>query len=134
YRVAFHFDPIVAYPNSERDYMDIIDKLMAQVPAKKNSFISMGGLRMTPALRTIARRRFPDDPMLCGEDVLSPDGRFRTFIPLRLRLYRALNDRFRKQGAEMPAYLCMEPATVHQRVFGAAPERPGAIGETLAAR
>jgi DNA repair photolyase len=132
YRVAFHFDPLIAYPGAERDYMQLIDQLLETVPPKQISFISMGGLRMTPTLRSAARRRFPADPMLCGEDVLAADGRFRTFTPLRLSLYRTLADRFRKAGAEFPAYLCMEPASVHETVFGAEPVRPATIGERLA--
>ncbi len=132
YRVAFHFDPLIAYPGAERDYVQLIDQLLDVVPPKKISFISMGGLRMTPNLRSAARSRFPGDPMLCGEDVLAADGRFRTFTPLRLSLYRALADRFRKAGAEIPAYLCMEPSSVHETVFGAAPVRPATIGERLA--
>jgi len=132
YRVAFHFDPLIAYPGAERDYVRLIDELLDSVPAKKISFISMGGLRMTPALRTIARHRFSTDPMLCGEDVLASDGRFRTFTPLRLKLYRTLEERFRKAGAEIPAYLCMEPASIHERVFGEAPIKPAGLGERLA--
>ncbi len=118
YRVAFHFDPLIAYPGAERDYARLIDELLDSVPAKKIAFISMGGLRMTPRLRGIARDRFPRDPMLCNEDVLASDGRFRTFTPLRLKLYRTLAERFRKAGAEIPSYLCMEPASIHERVFG----------------
>jgi spore photoproduct lyase len=132
YRVAFHFDPLIAYFGAERDYVRLIDELLEAVPPKKISFISMGGLRMTPALRTIARRRYSADPMLCGEDVLASDGRFRTFTPLRLKLYRTLAERFRKAGAEIPAYLCMEPASIHERVFGEAPIRPAGLGERLA--
>jgi len=132
YRVAFHFDPLIAYPDAERDYVRLIDQLMDIVPPKEIAFVSMGGLRMTPRLRGIARRRFPDDPMLCGEDVLAPDGRFRTFTPLRLSLYRTLAERFQKAGACIPAYLCMEPASVHEHVFGVAPSRPATIGERLA--
>ena len=132
YRVAFHFDPLIAYPDAERDYLLLIDELLDVVPPKQISFISMGGLRMTPRLRSAARGRFPNDPMLCGEDVLASDGRFRTFTPLRLSLYRALADRFKKAGAEIPAYLCMEPASVHEHVFGAVPARPATIGERLA--
>src|SRR5271168_5027547 len=86
YRVAFHFDPLIAYPDAERDYLALIDELLDSVPPRQISFISMGGLRMTPRLRGIARRRFAADPMLCGEDVLASDGRFRTFTPLRLKL------------------------------------------------
>jgi len=132
YRVAFHFDPLIAYREGERDYLQLIDELLDIVPPKQISFISMGGLRMTPRLRGATRHRFPNDPMLCGEDVLSTDGRFRTFTPLRLSLYRALADRFKRAGAEIPAYLCMEPASVHEHVFGAVPSRPATIGERLA--
>jgi spore photoproduct lyase len=132
YRVAFHFDPLIAYPGAERDYIRLIDELLEIIPPKKISFISMGGLRMTPTLRGIARRRFPADPMLCGEDVLASDGRFRTFTPLRLSLYRTLAERFRKSGAEVPAYLCMEQASIHERVFGGTPSRPAEISERLA--
>jgi spore photoproduct lyase len=132
YRVAFHFDPLIAYPEAERDYILLIDELLDVVPPKQISFISMGGLRMTPRLRGAARSRFPGDPMLCGEDVLASDGRFRAFTPLRVGLYRALAERFRKAGTEIPAYLCMEPASIHQHVFGAAPSRPATIGERLA--
>ena len=132
YRVAFHFDPLIAYPGAERDYLGLIDELLDTVAPKQISFISMGGLRMTPRLRGAARSRFPGDPMLCGEDVLASDGRLRTFTPLRLSLYRTLADRFRKAGAEIPAYLCMEAASVHESVFGAAPSRPAIIGNRLA--
>jgi spore photoproduct lyase len=132
YRVAFHFDPLIAYPEAERDYLQLIDELLDTIPPKQISFISMGGLRMTPRLRGTARSRFPDDPMLCGEDVLASDGRFRAFTPLRLSLYRRLAERFKKAGAQIPAYLCMEPASVHEHVFGAAPSRPATIGERLA--
>lgn len=132
YRVAFHFDPIVAYPGAERDYVRLIDELLDVVAPKEIAFVSMGGLRMTPRLRGIARDRFPEDPMLCNEDVLASDGRLRTFTPLRLKLYRIIAERFRKAGVAIPAYLCMEPASVHERVFGEAPSRPGMIGERLA--
>jgi spore photoproduct lyase len=132
YRVAFHFDPIIAYAEAEYDYLSLIDELLDSIPASSISFVSMGGLRMTPTLRTTARRRHPDDPLLCGEDVLAPDGRLRAFTPLRLRLYRALAAKFKAAGAEIPAYLCMEPASIHERVFGAAPSRPATIAERLA--
>jgi spore photoproduct lyase len=132
YRVAFHFDPIVAYPDAERDYSALIDELLDSISAKQISFVSMGGLRMTPALKSAARRRHRADAMLCGEDVLAPDGRYRTFTPLRLRLYRELAAKFKRAGTEIPAYLCMEAPSVHEKVFGATPHRPATIGERLA--
>ncbi len=134
YRVAFHFDPIIAYDGAERDYARLADELLAAIPAARISFVSMGGLRMTPSLRQAARRRFPNDPMLCGEEVLAPDGRLRAFAALRIPLYRELAARLEHAGVSVPAYLCMESTAVHERVFGQPPANPAAIGERLAIR
>ena len=132
YRVAFHLDPIIGYAGAERDYLDLIEQLFAAIAPEQIAFVSMGGLRMTPALRAAARRRFPDDPMLVGEEVLGPDGRYRTFTPLRLKLYKALGDRIRQSNAKMQTYLCMESASVHQQVFGEAASPPTVLGARLA--
>jgi DNA repair photolyase len=134
YKVAFHFDPIIAYDGAERDYALLADELLATIPAARIAFVSMGGLRMTPSLRQASRRRFPSDPMLCGEEVLSPDGRLRAFAPLRTQLYRQLATRLGRAGVAIPAYLCMESAMVHERVFGSPPPNPATIGERLALR
>jgi spore photoproduct lyase len=132
YRVGFHFDPIIAYENAERDYGLLIEELLSVVPAEGISFISMGALRMTPALRGAARKRFPADAMLLGEEVLGADGRLRAFGALRVRVYRTLQDHFARAGANIPSYLCMENASVHQRVFGVAPANAATMGERLA--
>jgi len=132
YRVGFHFDPMIAYPQAEPDYCRLVDELLDTVPADRISFLSMGALRMTPELRNAARRRFPNDPMLLGEEVLGGDGRLRAFGALRIRLYRMLQGRFARAGVPIPAYLCMENSIAHKRVFGAAPANPATIGERLA--
>lgn len=132
YRVAFHLDPIIAYDGAERDYLELLDQLFEAIAPERIAFISMGGLRMTPALRAAARQRFPDDPMLVGEEVLGPDGRYRTFTPLRLKLYTALGDRIKSSNARLQTYLCMESASVHRRVFGAAATPPVVLGARLA--
>ena len=134
YRVAFHLDPMIAYPDAERDYIELMDELFSTIPPPKISFVSMGGLRMTTGLRAAARRRFPRDSMLVGEDVLAEDGRYRAFAPLRIRLYKILADKFKTAGAGIPSYLCMENSSVHERVFGAPAPHPAAAGEELATR
>ncbi|MBF6569686.1 MAG: DNA photolyase [Candidatus Binataceae bacterium] len=131
YRVGFHLDPIVAYPAAGRDYPALLDELFDNVPADRIAFISLGGLRMTPALRRIVRERFSADTMMVGEEVLAPDGRFRTFAAMRVALYSKLHERTRRAGVPQ-VYLCMEPASVHERVFGVRPPPPGAMGEKLA--
>jgi spore photoproduct lyase len=132
YRVAFHLDPTIAYENAERDYLELIENLFDAIEPSRIAFISMGGLRMTPALRAAARRRFPDDPMLVGEEVLAPDGRYRAFMPLRLKLYSVLSERIKVADANLQTYLCMESPSVHRQVLGEAAPPPAALGARLA--
>jgi len=132
YKVAFHLDPIIAYADAERDYVQLLDALFDSIAPERISFISLGGLRMPPPLRAVARRRFPDDPMLAGEDVLSPDGRYRTFTPLRLRIYRVLSERIRAASPRLQHYLCMERPSVSAAVMGVPAPTPAALGELLA--
>jgi spore photoproduct lyase len=134
YKVGFHLDPLIAYPNAEQDYLELVEDVFDAVPPNAIAFFSIGGLRMTPGLRTAARRRFPADPMLLGEEVLGEDGRYRTFTPLRLRLFSKLQERIAKACSDLPVYLCMETASAHHRVFGAAPLTPAALGSQLAGR
>jgi spore photoproduct lyase len=132
YRVGFHLDPVIAYRGAERDYLDLLDCVFEAVPARDIAFFSMGGLRMTPGLRSTARRRFSSDPMLLGEEVLGEDGRYRTFTPLRFRLFAKLRERIAQAHPDLPVYLCMETASAHQRVFGGHPPSPAALGSRLA--
>jgi spore photoproduct lyase len=132
YNVGFHLDPIIAYPDAERDYGDLLDELFDTVTPERISFFSMGTLRMTPALRSTARERFSDNPTILGEEVLSPDGRYRAFVPLRAALYRAINERIRNAAPKAPVYLCMESPSMHRRVFGIDPGSVSAIGDRLA--
>jgi len=87
---------------------------------------------MTPKLRSAARERFPTDPMLLGEEVLSPDGRFRAFTPMRIALYREIADRIKAGAPKAPTYLCMEQPGVHRKVLGAEPPPVAALGDRLA--
>ena len=133
YQVAFHFDPLIDYQNAERDYLELIDELFDTIFPKHISFISIGGLRMTPGLSSIARRRFPHDRMLAGtEMVLAPDGRLRTFTPRRLRLYRVVSDAIKRRAPELAGYLCMETANVSRQVFGFEAPSPAVLAERLA--
>lgn len=132
YKIAFHLDPVIAYEQAPRDYLALLDELFAAIDPGRIAFISLGGLRMTPGLRAVARRRFPGDPMLAGEEVLAPDGRYRTFVPLRATLLRALAQRIRAHGPHLLTYLCMESAAMSERVLGAPPARAAALGARLA--
>jgi spore photoproduct lyase len=132
YRVGFHLDPIIAYPQAETEYRELLSMLFDALAPGEISFLSVGGLRMTPGLRAIARRRFPNDPMLVGEEVLSPDGRYRACYPMRLRLYRSLAAHIQAKAPGLTHYLCMETPAVVARALGTAPPSPAVLGERLA--
>lgn len=132
YKVAFHLDPLIAYPEAARDYTELLENLFERIAPERIAFVSLGGLRMTPRLRAAARARFPRDPLLLGEEVLAPDGRYRTIAPMRLRLFTQLRESLARANPHLPVYLCMEGASVHQRVFGNAPAAPAALGARLA--
>jgi spore photoproduct lyase len=134
YKVGFHLDPLIAYPGAEQEYLGLLDDVFDAVPATAIAFFSIGGLRMTPGLRTAARQRFPADPMLLGEEVLGEDGRYRTFTPLRLRLFSKLREHIAKTCPDVPVYLCMETASAHRRVFGMAAPMQAVLGARLAGR
>ena len=135
YKVGFHLDPMIAYPGAERDYLELLDDLFDTISPARISFISLGGLRMTPALRSAARRRHPHDPMLCGEEVLAPDGRYRTFTPLRAALLRdagAANRRRQPRNHALPVHGAAEHPS--SACSGAAPAPAAALGAALATR
>jgi spore photoproduct lyase len=132
YKIAFHLDPVIGYLGADRDYALLIENLFDRIAPAAIAFISLGGLRMTPRLRAAARMRFPRDPMLLGEEVLAPDGRYRTIAPARLRLFTRLHEQITRACRTLPVYLCMETAGTHQRVFGTVPPAPAAIGARLA--
>ncbi len=54
YRVAFHLDPLIAYPEAERDYLQLIDELLDNDPARANLLHQHGRPADDAA---IARRR-----------------------------------------------------------------------------
>ncbi len=134
YKVGFHLDPVIAYPGAECDYLALLDDLFDTIAPAQISFISLGGMRMTPALRAAARRRHPQNPLLCGEEVLAPDGRYRTFTPLRVGLLSALERRIAAASPAISRYLCMEPPSIHRRVLGHAPAPAAALGAAIAGR
>ncbi len=121
YRLSFHFDPIIIYPDWEKEYQGVVDQLFAQIDPLRVSWISLGGFRYYPLLKQIIRRRFPRSKILSGEFVPCADGKLRYLKHLRVEAYRKLLTRIRGFYPELPVYLCMETREVWERVFGFTP-------------
>ncbi|RPI89222.1 MAG: DNA photolyase [Spirochaetales bacterium] len=118
YFVAFHFDPVILYPEWAREYGDVIDAMYDAVPSERIVWISMGGFRYGPGFRDAVRVRFPDEDITAAEMLPGRDGKLRYFKPVRRNIYLTLADRIKAHGGRPFVYLCMEAADMWQDVFG----------------
>jgi len=131
YKLGFHFDPLIEYPNWETGYCDTITRIFSAIDARRVAWVSVGSLRMTPALRTTVRRRFPQTRILSGEQVPCGDGKWRTFQALRVKMYRAVTGWLKEAAPTVPMYMCMETAAVWGKVFGQVPSSDKEVARTL---
>ena len=121
YKIGFHFDPLIEYPNWETDYRQALEQVLTTVDPRGVAWVSFGSLRITPPLRKVIRQRFPQTRLLSGEQVLCDDGKWRTFQALRVKMYRSLITQLNSLAPMVPVYMCMETAPVWQKVFGRSP-------------
>lgn len=114
FRVAFHFDPIIAYPGWEDEYRQLLRLMLEQVPAEKIAWISLGIFRIFPRLRDIIRSRFPKSELLLHELIPGYDGKLRYFKGERITIYRQMLAWLREFCGDKlpPVYLCMESPEV----------------------
>ena len=109
----------------------MLDRVFDGIDRRSVAWVSFGSLRLTPGLRKIMRRRFPDTRLLSGEQVACQDGKWRTFQPLRVTMYRRLTERLRDMAPDVPVYMCMETPAVWRKVFGSAPSCDKEIARSL---
>ena len=133
YKIGFHFDPLIEYPNWETDYPQALEQVLTSVDPGRVAWVSFGSLRLTPSLRKVVRQRFPQTRLLSGEQVLCDDGKWRTFQALRVKMYRSLVSQLNSLAPTVPVYMCMETAPVWQKVFGRAPGCDKDVAQSLTA-
>ena len=131
YRLGFHFDPLIEYPDWQAGYGRTIERLFSTIDPRHVAWLSLGSLRLTPALRATMRRRFPHTRLLSGEQVRCADGKWRTFQPRRVKMYRTLSRWLRRAAPSVPVYMCMETAPVWEKVFGQAPSCDKDLARTI---
>ena len=132
YRLGFHFDPIIEYPDWENDYQPMVEEIFATVDWRRVSWLSLGVLRETPGLKRVMRQRFPQTRLLAGEQVPCPDGKLRYFQPQRIQMYRKMVQWIRRFAPMVQIYLCMESKEIWQQVFGFFPACEKELGNQLA--
>ena len=134
YRLGFHFDPLVHYPDWESDYCRLVGEIFDTIPAQAIAWVSIGTLRMTSGLRDTMRSRFPGSFLPLGELVPCPDGKLRYAKSIRTRMYVKVLEWIRaRASASTGVYACMERPEVWSRVFEASPPADSEIGQLVTA-
>ena len=129
--VAFHFDPLILFPEAVEAYLQVVDRIFALVPSERIVWISLGTLRYLPELKEIAEERFPKTRIYTGEFVTGLDGKRRYFRPLRVEAYRRIYARIREYSPEVCVYLCMESPEVWRKALSFSPMEKGGLSRML---
>ena len=126
--VGFHFDPILESCGFGQ-YLALIDRIFAMVPADKIAWISLGSLRFPSRLKPLLKDRHPQSRVLGGELFPGRDGKFRYLRPVREKIYKAMISRIREHSRAVLVYLCMESEEMWQRLLC---EPPALVRKELA--
>ena len=114
---AFHFDPIIKYPDFIAEYSDVIEQMHKILLPGKTVWISMGCFRYSPGFKDIIKHKFPEEKLTLEEMFPGVDGKFRYISEERVFIFRELSERIKKFFPDTFIYLCMEDASVWFDVF-----------------
>ena len=119
YWTGFHFDPIIIYDGWEKEYKESVDRIFDSVKNPDNiAWIILGCLRYPPFLDKIIRERFPDSMLPYGEFIRGNDNKLRYFKPLRIKVFRKMNEWIKRRSPKASVYLCMESPSVWKAALG----------------
>lgn len=121
YRIGFHLDPVILYPEWEADYNNLISRIFNYIESNIIAWISIAGFRYIPKLENIILKRFPNTKLFLGEMIRCGDGKYRYIRPMRAEVYRKIISWINQHGENIPIYFCMESPAIWQDVFGKLP-------------
>jgi spore photoproduct lyase len=126
YLIGLHFDPMIYHDGWEDGYRTLVKELFSALPAERVAWISIGSLRFNPEMKKKIENNYPDSRLTSAEMVLGDDAKVRYVKPLRVRMYKLLNQELNKHISQTNlVYLCMERWDVWDKVLGYHPESIG---------
>ena len=111
--IAFHFDPMVWYPQWKNEYSAVVDTIFNAIRDPQHiAWWSLGGFRTMPSLKGRLRALNRHLPLFAGEMVQGEDKKLRYFRPIRVDFYRTMQAQIEKYYSDITLYLCMESPEV----------------------
>jgi len=121
YKLGFHFDPLIYYPDWEDDYKKVIEKVFRIIDPSSLYWISLGCFRFIPKLKPMIKKRYPESRILYQEFIRGLDGKMRYFKPIRIEMYTKMAEWIKSYDSKAFIYLCMESKEVWEKSLGLAP-------------
>jgi spore photoproduct lyase len=131
YFLAFHFDPIIEYPEWRSGYGEVLDRLFSAIDPARIVWMSLGAFRFMPDLKGVIRTRHPRSRIPYGEFIRGLDGKMRYFRDIRVEFYSLMVEKIRKIDPRLCAYLCMEGDDIWKESFGFSPDERGGLSAML---
>jgi len=131
FKIGFHFDPMIHYPNWEQEYKLVVDRIFDYIKPENIIWISLGALRYPPHLDQIIRERHPMSRIVYGELIRGLDGKYRYFKPIRFSLFSKMYHWIKHHDEKIFVYLCMESHEVWQKSFGWSPGNSATLNKLM---
>ena len=115
--VGFHFHPIIHYQGWEGDYADIGETLVKKFAPSQVALVSMGTLTFTKSVMKTIRNRDLTSKIL--QMPMEPSaGKLSYPFEVKLDIFRHVYGSLRPWHKKVFFYLCMEPQSLWEPVFG----------------
>ena len=131
FKVGFHFDPLIQHSGWMDGYKTTLEMMANCLNPKGIVWISMGGLRFMPALKSVIRKRHGHSRILSGEFVPGLDGKMRYFKPMRIECYSFMRENLAKWSEEIGLYLCMESDEIWEKSLDWSPGNSEGLAKYL---
>jgi spore photoproduct lyase len=116
FSVAFHFDPLIFYPDWRAGYKETVDALFDIVPNGAIKWISLGALRMAAELKKVIENRFPRNKIMDAELLLDSDYKLKYSADTRIEMFDFMLKLLGQKTQKTQIYLCMENKLIHKSV------------------
>ena len=115
--IGFHFHPIVYYENYEKDYSDVVRKVMATFEPSEIAMISMGTLTfIKPAIQKLRSSGLSSKVLQIP--MADAVGKSSYTREIKAEIFNHVYSAFHHWHDRVFFYLCMEESSVWESVFG----------------